>query len=155
MIKNIIGKITLTVLAFAIAVNVFMLVRINLLAHADSLYRERKSEYILPDGLAPTGTKVSWDESSQKPSGWVVRFVSSGCIYCKMDFEWEKLVPLFERYNYRTILLLPRETDQFDEDQIFPETARKMAFVKMDWIKQFRFSGTPTIVVFDNKGRVL
>jgi thioredoxin-related protein len=25
----------------------------------------------------------------------------------------------------------------------------------MDWIKQFRFVATPTIVVFDNNGRVL
>jgi thioredoxin-related protein len=30
-----------------------------------------------------------------------------------------------------------------------------MAFVKMDWIKQFRFTGTPIIVIFDNNGRVL
>ena len=30
-----------------------------------------------------------------------------------------------------------------------------MAYVKMDWIKQFRLSSTPTVVIFDNKGRVL
>ena len=72
-----------------------------------------------------------------------------------MDFEWELLVHQLGPLNYRTILLLPKETDQFDDDQIIPKTAQQMAFVKMDWLKQFRFPGTPMLVVFDNNGRVL
>jgi thioredoxin-related protein len=123
--------------------------------NANAILRGSKVSHVLPDGLKPQKTKIAWDESLSEPSGWVVRYTSRGCIYCNLDFEWERLTPLLEHLNYRTILLLPRETDQYDEDWIIPETAQQMAFVRMDWIKQFRFSATPTLVIYDKNGRVL
>ena len=155
MKKKIIEILTVTVLLIVMIINAIMLTHTWQLIHTDSFYREKKATYILPEGFSPIKTRVSWEESLRETSGWVVRYASRGCIYCKLDFEWERLVPLLERLNYRTILLLPNEADQFDEGQVFPETARQMAYVKMDWIKQFRFTGTPIVVIFDNKGRVL
>jgi len=155
MTTKIIDKSTTILLIIIITVNVFMLIRIWSPMDTNAVLREKKTSYILPDGFTPGKTKVSWNDSLLASSGWVVRYASKGCIYCVQDTEWERLVPQLERLNYRTILLLPREADQFDEDQIISQAVRQMAFVKMDWIKQFRFSGTPTIVVFDNNGRVL
>ena len=155
MKENLIGKLATSVLILVIAVNVFILFRIWQMMPMDSFYREKKTEYILPDGFTPEKTKVLQDESSSALSGWVVRYASRGCIFCNLDYEWERLVPVLERNNYRTILLLPNETDQFAESRVLPESAEQMAYVKMDWIKQFRFTGTPTLVIFNNKGRVL
>ena len=155
MMKNLVGKLTTVVLLIVMTANACILIHILLLMRTDAVLRENKSSYILPDGLTPEKAKIKWDDSSQTPSGWVVRYTSKGCIYCALDFEWERLVPQLERLNYRTLLLLPKEADQFDEDQIFPESAQQIVFVKMGWIKQFRFTGTPTVVIFDNNGHIL
>jgi thioredoxin-related protein len=155
MKKRLIEKIAFALLIVAMAVNAFMLIRIWLFMRHDGILRENKISYILPDGFTPTRAKISWNEALPTSSGWVVRYASTGCIYCRLDFEWERLVPLLERLGYRTTILLPKETDEFEDDKIISENAQQMAFVKMDWIKQFRFTGTPTVIVFDNNGRVL
>jgi len=155
MKEKIIGKITTAVLVIVIMCNAFMMVRIWLTMRADSFYREKKAEYVLPDGFTPQKIKIAWDESLSPPSGWVVRYAGRGCIYCKLDFEWERLATRLEQLNYRTILLLPNDADKFDEDGIIPWNAQQMAYVSMDWVKQFRFSGTPTVVIFNDSGRVL
>jgi hypothetical protein len=152
---NIVEKLTTTILVLAIAVNAFMLVNIWLPTNTNVALRENKPSYILPDGFAPGKTKISWNDSLPTPSGWVVRYASKRCVYCLQDSEWERLALQLERLNYRTIVLLPKEADQFDEGEIIHQTVRQMAFVNMDWIKQFRFTMTPTVVVFDNNGRVL
>jgi len=155
MKEKIIEGFTAVILLVFMALNVFILVRIWQLINIDSIYREKKAEYILPEGFTPAKTKLLWDEQLPAPSGWVVRYASKDCVYCKLDFEWERLVPLSERLNYRTILLPPTENDHFADEQIFPARALQMAYVKMDGIRQFRFSGTPTVVIFDNRGHVL
>jgi len=148
------SMITILLLA-CMAINVFILMRIWFSLNTDSVLREKKASYILPDGISPMKTNVAWDDSFSSPSGWVVRYASRGCIYCNLDYEWENLIPIFERYHYRTILLLPKESDQFDENQIQSIYIKQMAYAKVDWIKQFRFTGTPTVIIFDNNGRVL
>jgi len=155
MKEKLIGKLTTIILAAIMAFNAIILARIWLTMDIDSFYREKKTEYTLPEGFTPANTKISWDESFPAPSGWVVRYASSGCIYCRLDFDWERLIPLLERLNYRVILLLPEEERAFEEEQLMPETAQQAAFVKMDWVKQFRFTVTPTLVIFDNNGRVI
>ena len=155
MKENIIGKLVYIVLVALMAFNAFMLVSIWQLIRTDSLYRKKKVEYILPDGYTPTKTKILWEETLPVTSGWVVRYASSSCMYCKLDYEWEYLFHLLKSSNYRTLLLLPRSDDQFEEDQIQSEGIRQLAYVKMDWIKQFRFTKTPTVVIFDSSGRVL
>lgn len=152
--KIINGFVTAT-LIIVMLMNVLILTRIRVIMNADSILRENRASYILPDGFTPEKNKISWDESLSMPSGWVVRYSSKGCKFCLLDFEWERLVPQLERLNYRTILLLPTEADQFDEGQMISGNAKQMVFVRMDWIKQFRFTGTPTTVIFDNNGRVL
>jgi len=152
---NLIKRLAVTVLIIVMAINGFMLIRIWSFMSDNAILRENKVSYVLPDGLTPQNKKVAWDESLSMPSGWVVRYTSMGCIYCYLDFEWERLAPVLERLDYRIILLLPRETDHYHDEQIIPESAQQMAFVRMDWIKQFRFSGTPTLVIYDNNGRVL
>lgn len=155
MKKNLIGKLITVVLIIIMGINAFMLIRLRMVLNTDAVLRENKASYTFPDGFTPEGLKISQDESSVPASGWVVRYASKGCVYCMLDFEWEWLVPQLEQRNYRSIVLLPKEEDRFDEDRIVPRTAQQMAFVKMDWLKQFRFTGTPTVIIFDNKGHVL
>jgi len=155
MMNFLIKRLSTILFIVVMAVNFYILIQIRLLTPQDSFYREEKAWYILPEGFTPEKTRVSWDESPPEPSGWVVRYTSSGCIYCKMDFEWERLASQLEILNYRTILLLPKEAVKLDEEQIIPENALQMAYFKMDWIKQFHFTGTPTVVIFDNNGRLL
>jgi len=121
----------------------------------DSILRENKASYILPDGFTPEINKITWDESISMPSGWVVRYTRKGCHFCALDTEWSRLVSHLDRNNYRTILLLPTDADQYDEDQMFSGNVKQLAFVKMEWVRQFRFTGTPTTIIFDNNGRVL
>jgi len=116
MKSNLIGKLITAILAIIMTFNIFMLIRIWFLIPPDSFYREKKVEYILPEGFTPEKIKISWNESLPKPSGWVVRYTSSGCIYCEQDVEWERLIPQLERLNYRIILLLPKSSDQLDKE---------------------------------------
>jgi len=152
---NLIGKLKATVLVILMAINALMLIRVWMTVNTSPILRENKISYILPDGFTPEKTKITWDESLPHPSGWVVRYASSGCIFCKLDYEWEYLASQLERLNYRTIILLPNLESQLDDVSIIPKNAQQMAFVKMDWIKQFRFTGTPTVIIFDSNGRVL
>jgi len=148
-------EIVITIVLIVImAINVFFLICINLPMNADAILQESKATYMLPDGFSPENTKLSLNESSS-PAGWVVRYASNGCIYCKLDFYWEHYASKLESLNYRIILLLPKEEDKFDDDRIISKTLQQLAFIKPEWIKQFRFTGTPTVVIFDNNGRVL
>jgi len=151
---NLINKSLTMLLIVIMMINIFVLIQMWSSMNTNAVLRENKASYILPDGYTPGKTRISWDESLTTPSGWVVRYTSKGCTYCAQDSEWERLVHLLERHNYRTILLLPTEKNQYDDDELL-STLQQMAFIKMDWIKQFRFTGTPTVVVFDNNGRVL
>jgi len=72
-----------------------------------------------------------------------------------LDFEWERLVSLLDRIKYRTIILLPKEIGQFEIDRMTSKTIQQFAFVKMDWIKQFRLLGTFTVIIFDNARHIL
>ena len=155
MSGNFIGKLKLVVLLILVAINAMMLIRMWSILNTNTILLEKKSSYILPDGFTPERTKITWDESLPPPSGWVVRYASSGCIFCKLDYEWEYLTSLLERLNYRTIILLPSPESQFEYASIIPKNAQQMAFVKMDWKKQFRFTGTPMLIIFDSNGRVL
>jgi len=153
MKAKLIDKLLTTLLVVIMLINAFILTQTWFSMNASAVVlRENKVSYILPDGFTPEKTRITWDDSLPASSGWVVRYTSKGCTYCAQDSEWERLVLLLERHNYRTVLLLPTEKNKYDEDE---QTLQQMAFVKMDWIKQFRFTGTPTVVVFDNSGRVL
>ena len=153
MKEKITEKIIIAIVVIAMSVNAFMLIHTWMLMNTNATLRENKASYILPDGFTPEKTKVT--SNAPLPSGWAVRYASSGCIYCKLDFEWENLASQLERRNYRIITILPNASSQFDKDQIIPKNAWQMAYVKMDWIKQFRFLGTPTVIIFDSKGHVL
>jgi len=153
---KIIEKLTTTILVIVMTVNTFMVIRIWVLVNTDEkVMQEKKSSYILPEGYTPKKTIITWNDSSSSPSGWVVRYANQGCMYCKLDFEWERLASELDRHNYRTILVLPLNENQYDEDNVIPKTAKQMAFVKTEWIKQFSFRGTPTVVIFDNNGRMI
>jgi hypothetical protein len=155
MKNKLIESAAIIVLVIVLSINAFMLVRIWLIIRADTVLRENKVSYILPEGFTPAKTKNLWDKSLYEPSGWVVRYADKDCVYCVLDFEWERLLSRLERLNYRTIVLLPREAGQFADASAIPENVQQMAFVKMDWVKQFRFTNTPTTIIFNNNGHVL
>ena len=149
------SKLRSTLLVIIMTINAVMLIRVWILANTNAILRDTKATYILPDGYSPDKIKISWNESVPVPSGWAIRYAGSGCIFCKLDYEWEHLAAHLERLNYRTIILLPNVASKYDEVSIIPKNAKQMAFVKMDWLKQFRFIGTPTLIIFNNRGRVI
>jgi len=155
MKENLIEKFLAAVLVTVMAFNAFMLIGIWKTINTDAVFQEKKAIYALPNGFTAAGTNVVLNKSLPLPSGWVVRYVSKDCIYCELDFEWERLALHLEKHNYRTILLLAKEAGQFEKDQIVPETAQQLVFIRMDWIKQFRLTETPTVIIFNNDGRVL
>jgi hypothetical protein len=149
-------RLTLMILIIIMATNVFILIRIQMLTNVDTVLREKKVSYVLPyDSYAVEKKKISWDQSASAPMGWVVRYARSGCMYCMLDFEWERLLAMLEHYNYHTIIALPRESGRIANASAISEHVPQMAFVKMDWIKQFRFTATPSVIIFNNEGRIL
>ena len=143
------------ILVVFMVVNAFILLQIYLVTETESLLKEKKLSYVFPDGLTPLKTKAIWSDSTSDLTGLAVRYVSSGCIYCRLDFDWQSLNNILEQLNYRTILLLPSSSERFDDDHIFPNNTQQFAFVKMDWVKQFRFTETPTTLIFNNNGQVI
>src|SRR5690348_13550984 len=117
------------------------------------LVRSVSSERVpLLRGFSPTGT----DPSLISPiHGWAVRYASRTCPYCSRDTQWKELAPLLEAHGYPIVVLLPQVGDAISDKDMVPSDASQIALVDMNWIKRFRLSVTPSLLIFSRDGRLI
>ena len=107
-----------------------------------------------PDGFTSEGMRVEITPKTQL--GWAVRYASPGCEYCREDEHlWSQLSSKLQQLHYQVIVIVPNARDEFPNDSETPKGALQEAFVNMEWIRQFRLSSTPTLLIVDrNQGLI-
>jgi hypothetical protein len=94
--------------------------------------------------------------SGPSQTGYVVRYTSDHCGYCKRDESaWLELAHVFQERGLSIVDVVPRSEDAhvFGHGAFtdFPE----ISFVSTAWLERVRFDVTPSIVVVSGHGTVL
>jgi hypothetical protein len=103
-----------------------------------------------PDGFLATG--VSLHSSTNKHNGWVVRYAAKECKYCRLDGPvWAQLKDDLQRRGYQIFVVVPSARDEFPSDSKDVAEAQEETYVNVKWIKLYRLSVTPTLLIFNGK----
>jgi len=106
------------------------------------------------EGYGPSGEKTA-GRAPRRSGGLIVRYASQDCGYCERDVEWSHLASGAARYGFRVVFLLPSAVHAFSPDRLVPRGVRQIALVSMDWMRRFRITITPTLLVFGPDGGLL
>jgi len=90
-------------------------------------------------------------------SGWAVRYVAKNCPFCRQDEpRWQMLKTQMEGLGYRVYIIPPMSSDAPEESSSGTGPLEKqLRLVPIDWIKHYRLTKTPTVLVFDPGGRLI
>lgn len=87
--------------------------------------------------------------------GFAVRYASSGCPFSRIDEQWNVLAPKLQERGLQVVVLLPNAQDEFSKDALVPKEAQQEAYVSIEWIKRYRLTLTPTLLIFDAHRRLI
>lgn len=116
--------------------------------HTDLMYRSPGEREIVPppDGYTSSASMVSIPTAG---SGWAIRYASKDCQFCRADEpQWKLLSTELQRRGYRVIVVVPDAKEEYSPDAPSLAGAQQEAYVNIAWIKQFRLSVTPTLLLF-------
>lgn len=100
-----------------------------------------------PDGYTSKAVRV--DLKTAGKSGWLVRYAAKGCEFCQRDEpSWMHFSERFRQLGYDVITVVPNAQQEYANGAEALTGSAQEAYVNMDWIKRFRLTGTPTLLVF-------
>lgn len=136
-------------------VRVKSLERSYLAANSEALQRHdaRNGPIPIPEYFTALGDRLQDVPNSR--TGWAVRYAARTCGYCSRDTQWQRLAPQLESADYEVIVLLPRAEEEFPEKDVVPKEAPQAVFVPMEWIKRFRLTATPSLLIFSRQGQLI
>jgi len=146
------------VLASLLALDGFMVAR-NMLFRSPGRFAPRSA--ILVGGDPPrlahayAGDATAAMAARPASRGYVLRYSSQSCQYSRNDLLWPTLADAFAKNNFDVSVLIPDHTSALLENEVFPKSARQIAFVPLDWMNHFQLTVTPTILAFDAGGRLV
>jgi len=89
-------------------------------------------------------------------SGWAIRYASVSCPYCRKDnVQWELLGTKLKAAGYQLVVMVPALKDAYLEGAVVPTGTLQEVFVELGWIRHFRLSATPTLLLFDRKAGLI
>jgi len=141
-----------------IVLDVVLLVRVSAanrrVQSIDTVLRSAAKNEVIPkpEGFARDGTRLNISDSGK---GWAIRYAEVGCKYCASDAQWKLLASKLQEAGFEIIVLLPSPKGEYPQDGLVPKGIQQAAFMNVEWIKHFRLSVTPTILLFDNRQRLL
>lgn len=103
---------------------------------------------VLLTGFDRTGAKVDL----QGRSGLAIWYGSSACPFCRKDGRWSTLAERLRLKGVQVVIVLPNAREAFNDDEVVPRGAPQMAFVNVEWQRQYRLTATPTLLIFDANG---
>lgn len=112
----------------------------------DLLYRTKDGPIPLPEGFTSDGARVGSD--GEHAAGLVVRYAAAMCPYCRADRQWVPLSARLQRRGYRVVFILPFAKDRYADKDVIPRGAPQEAYISMEWIRHFRLTLTPTVLMF-------
>jgi hypothetical protein len=104
------------------------------------------------NGLSTDGVELA---SLVRRAPLVLRYASKNCGYCQRDLVWPRLAEAMRVKGVRVAVLLPRAAEAFDSLTLVPRSAPQVAFVSTEWLKQFRLTTTPTVMLFNSVGDLI
>lgn len=88
--------------------------------------------------------------------GWAVRYSSNNCPFCKKDEAlWNPLESGLREIGYRVFIIVPNTQDEFPPNSDELNGARQEVYVSLGWIKHFRLTVTPTLLLFNHRGELI
>lgn len=156
-VRQLIERSVLTTLAILVLADCSMLFYLKqaskrLAIDTNNVYNAADSSFPMPQAFAANGTPLRLT----KGRGWVVRFASSRCSYCKVDeARWTKLSKDLKERGYQTLVITPTVGDLYSSDHLTPADALQGPFVQIDWIRKFKLIGTPTLLIFGSDGKLI
>ena len=114
----------------------------------------------MQDATAPPAAiregDAGFDDATPPPGkGWVLRYASAKCGYSLNDRNWPELAERLRAAGYSISQLAPRADDAISGDAVQPPGLNEMTYVSMDWLKRYELTITPTVIAFDETGRVV
>ena len=101
-------------------------------------------------GFRSNGTPIP--VSTDDAPGWVLRFASIRCHYCKKDEAfWSPLSKKLRDMGYKLIMVSPTAADAYPHEYEMSSGALQEAFLDMDSIRSLRLTMTPTLLIFDRR----
>lgn len=106
-----------------------------------------------PDGFTTSGGSLNRVLNSR--AGLVVRYAARTCGYCTRDTQWSRLAPQLVRSGYQVLVLLPTAGEAYAGNNVIPSGAPQAAFISMEWLKRFRLTMTPSLLIFSRTGQLI
>ena len=105
------------------------------------------------DGYSAAGAKITFDSAPTR--GWAVRYASQACPHCRADEQqWNELKSQLLEKGYRIYVIPPSAQDAYPNDASSISGATQLPYVNVEWIKQYRLTGTPTTLLFSGSGKM-
>jgi hypothetical protein len=107
-----------------------------------------------PSGYSAAGEKAPLPSLSE--SGWAVRYATPQCGYCRSDeAQWSMLKSKLIKKGYRIYEVPPDSVASYFDSA--PELANEtqISYVEVGWMKRYRFTATPTTLLFDGRGKLI
>ncbi len=86
---------------------------------------------------------------------WAVRYTSKSCGYCALDLEWDQLALQMESAGWPVIILVPKAAEEIAKEGVIPKGSPQAVYVSMEWTKRFRLTMTPSVLIFNSKGKLI
>jgi len=100
-----------------------------------------------PDGFNSSSIKVDITRKSNK--GWVVRYAAKNCEFCRADEpRWNQMSADLQRLGYSVIFIVPQASEAYPDNSLALMGTREEVYVNLEWVKRFRLSMTPTLLIF-------
>jgi hypothetical protein len=107
-----------------------------------------------PDGYTSKGARIG--VATQAKSGWVVRYAAKGCEFCRADeLRWGPLSARLQELGYKIVVVVPTSKDEYPNNTQTPVGAAQEVYVNMEWIKAFKLTKTPTLMIFNSDQRLM
>ena len=102
---------------------------------------------IPPDGISVDGKRIRLAPSSTPL--WAIRYAAQGCEYCREDEPvWNDLATALRAHGFVVITVVPSARDGRPDDNAVLSSDREEVYVNIGWIKRYRLSMTPTVLIF-------
>lgn len=93
---------------------------------------------------------------SKTGAGYVIRYASRHCGYCRRDAPaWKQAATQLAGKGFRIFTLVPSSREAYADHQVIPAGTPQIVDIGMEWVKRLSPMGTPTLLITDPDGLIL
>jgi len=69
--------------------------------------------------------------------------------------QWHPLSTTLQQLGYQVIILVPAAKDEYPKGAETPVGAPQESYVNLEWIRKFRLTKTPTLLIFNPRQELI